>query len=165
MGQTKRLPKDERYRERCFPGGEDEVFQTSKAGFVPLPIVMRLLVKHLHNSELRVWMYLQSRTSKFFICYPTYGEIEHELVVGKGTISKAIRGLEKKGFIRSHNDRGVRRYLLRDPRLAAQSLCDQGTITEDELDEVNDLLAVLKQPLLQQPNKQKLVTMARQKRA
>lgn len=153
MAAKRRLEKDQRYRERCFPGVDQEVFKTER-GFVPLPIVSRKLLKHLENSELRVWLYLQTRASRWFICYPTYEEILQDTGLrSRGTISKAIRGLERKGFTRSHNDAGTRRYLLRDPRLAAQRLCELGEISEDELDDINDLLDALKLPVVEQPKR------------
>ena len=169
MAVPKRPDKDARYRDRCFPNAVKEIFdpRKPKGGFVPLPIVVRLLVRFLHDSELRVWMYLQTRASRYCICYPTYGEMLHELGIGsKGTISKAIHGLERKGFIRSYNDRGVRRYLIRDPRLAAETLCTRGDLTPDDLDVVNDLLEQLRQPLVPLPKKKaKVVAMPSRKRA
>jgi hypothetical protein len=38
----------------------------------------------------------------------------------KGTVSKAIRRLEKIGLIKLYNERGTRRCLLRDPRFAVK---------------------------------------------
>ncbi len=153
-----RQQRDERYRERCFPGAEQEVFDTSKGGFVPLPIITRKLSRYLSDAELRVWLYLQTRASRWFVCYPTYEEIMRETGIrSRGTISKAIRSLEKNGFIKSHNDDGVRRYLVRDPRLAAKQLAELGEITPEKLEDINDLLEQLKQPLVEQSRRQPVV--------
>ena len=153
MATKRRIEKDQRYRDKCFPGADHEVFKTER-GFVPLPIVSRKLLKHLKDSDLRVWLYLQTRASKGFICYPTYEDILQDTgLQSRGTISKAIHGLDRKGFVRSHNDGGTRRYLLRDPRLAAQRLCELAEISADELEEINDLLDALKLPIVEQPKR------------
>lgn len=147
-----RKPKDQRYRDRCFPNAQQEVIKTKTGGFVPLPIISRRLMKYLSNAELRVWLYLQTRASKFFICYPLYEEIMRETgLSSKGTISKAVRSLEKWGFITTRNDGGTRRYLIRDPRLAAQRMTELGDMSVDELEELNDLLEQLGQPIIEPP--------------
>ncbi len=150
--KQERTPRDLRYRDRCFPGAAEEVLEPKKGGFVPLPIITRKLLKHMTDAELRVWIYLQTRASQWFVCYPTYQEILSESGVrSKGTISKGVHGLERKGFIRSYNDRGVRRYLVRNPRLAAMKLFELGELAIEEFEEVNDLLEQLRQPILEQP--------------
>src|SRR5438128_8902587 len=147
-----RMRKDLRYRERCFPNAADEVFDPKKKGYVPLPIITRKLMRFLKDSEVRVWIYLQLRAGPEFICYPSYSDIVQESgVKSKGTVSKAVRVLEKKGFIRSYEDNGVRRYLIRDPRCAAERLCELGEMTEHELEEINDLRERFKQPLIRFP--------------
>ena len=149
-----RQHRDERYRQHCFPGAEQEVFETGKGGFVPLPIITRKLFRWLPGAELSVWLYLVTRASQWSICYPTFDEIMRDTGIrSKGTISKAIRSLEKKGFIQSHNDDGVRRYLVRDPRLAAKQLAELGEISPGQLEDINDLLEQLKQPTIEQPKK------------
>jgi hypothetical protein len=67
-------PKDLRYRRLYFPHAEGLVFETSRKGFVPLPIIMRKLMRHLSTPEFRVLVYLHLRVSKYGICYPTAEE-------------------------------------------------------------------------------------------
>jgi GNAT superfamily N-acetyltransferase len=55
------------------------VFDVAEKGFVPVPIILRKLIRHLTAPELRVLIYLQLRASRYGICYPTYDEIVHEL--------------------------------------------------------------------------------------
>ncbi len=55
------------------------VFDVAEKGFVPVPIILRKLIRHLSAPELRVLVYLQLRASRYGICYPTYDEIVHEL--------------------------------------------------------------------------------------
>src|SRR5216684_2336540 len=69
--QQQREPKDLRYRRACFKDADKLVFDTAKKGFVPLPIVMRKLLRHLSASEWRILTYLHLRCSRYGICYPT----------------------------------------------------------------------------------------------
>lgn len=150
MTTSKRPLPDERYRDRCFPGAEKEVFTTKGGGFAPLPLVSRELLRHLKGAELKVWLYFLTRGGPQSICYPTYEMIVREAgVKTKGTVSKAINRLEKIGLIRSHNDKGTRRYLLRDPRLAVERLFELNEITRDELEDANDLLMKIRRPLIE----------------
>ena len=75
----------------------------------------------------------------------------------KGTVTKAIHRLEKIGLIRTHNDSGTRRYLLRDPRLAVERLYELNEITHDELEDANDLLAKIRRPVIDPKPKPKAV--------
>jgi hypothetical protein len=143
--------KDERYRAKCFPGSELEVMTPKKGGYFPVATVSRKLLKYMKDSELRVWMYLQARAGKWFITYPTYEEIQLETGLSKGAVSKAVKGLELKGFIRSCNDVGTRRYLIRDPRLAMLRLRELDVMSPADFDDANYLLEVLKQPTVADP--------------
>lgn len=99
---TKRLHRDLRYRDKCFPGAAAEVFNPKNAGFAPLPYLSRELLRHLKDSELRVWVYMLTRAGEYSICYPTYEDLLAGTgVSSKGTISKAMHGLEKIGLILS----------------------------------------------------------------
>lgn len=150
MTTTKRPHPDQRYRDRCFPGAEKEVFTTKGGGFAPLPLISRELLRHLKGAELRVWIYFLTRGGPQSICYPTYENIVKEAgVKAKGTVTKAIHRLEKVGLIRSYSDGGARRYLLRDPRLAVERLFELNEITRDELEDANDLLAKIRRPLIE----------------
>ena len=138
---TKRPHKDQRYRDKCFPGAEKEVFMPKDGGYAPLPYISRELLRHLTGAQLKVWIYLLTRGGPQCICYPTYEDIMKGAgVETKGTVSKAMNRLEKIGLIRIYNDGGTRRYLIRDPRLAVAQLYQLGEITLDELEDANDLL-------------------------
>lgn len=152
MAEVK-LHKDERYRNKCFPGAESEVMKPKGGGYFPFATVSRKLLKHMKDSELRVWVYLQARAGKWFITYPTYEEVQAETGLSKGAVSKAIKGLELKGFIKSCNDVGTRRYLLRDARLAMLRLREMKLMSADDFDDANYLLEVLKQPKVTDPTK------------
>jgi DNA-binding MarR family transcriptional regulator len=144
-----RPPKDQRYRDKCFPGAEKEVFSPKEAGYAPLPYISRQLLRHLKGSELKVWIYLLTRGGQYSICYPSYEDIMRDTgVETKGTVSKAINRLVKVGLIGVHNDRGTRRYLLRDPRLAVKRLFELEEMSRDELEDANDLLERIGHPLI-----------------
>lgn len=152
--KSKRPHRDQRYRDKCFPGAEEEVFSPGDGGYAPLPYVSRELLRHLKGAELKVWVYLLTRGGPQSICYPTYEDIMRGAgVETKGTVSKAIHRLEKIGLIRTFNDRGTRRYLLRDPRLAVERLFELNEISRDELEDANDLLDRVGLPLIEpKPN-------------
>jgi len=148
--KSKRPPRDQRYRDRCFPGAEKEVFSPDLGGFAPLPYIARELLRHLKGAELRVWIYMLTRGGPQSICYPTYEEMMRGAgIETKGTVSKAINRLEKIGLVRVHNDGGTRRYLLRDPRLALARLFELKEISRDELEDANDLLEKINLPLIE----------------
>lgn len=148
--KSKRPHRDERYREKCFPGAGKEVFSPARGGFAPLPYVSRHLLRHLKGAELKVWIYMLTRGGPHCICYPTYEDIMRDSgIETKGTISKAVNRLEKIGLLSVYNDGGTRRYLLRDPRLAIKRLFELQEISPDELEDANDLLETMKLPLIE----------------
>ncbi len=148
--KSKRPHRDQRYRQKCFPGAEKEVFSPKAGGYAPLPYISREILRHLKGAELKVWVYLLTRGGPQSICYPTYEDIMRGAgVETKGTVSKAINRLEKIGLIRVFNDSGTRRYLLRDPRLAVERLFELKEITGDELEDANDLLERMGLPLIE----------------
>ena len=148
--KSKRPHRDQRYRDECFPDAAKEVFSPEEGGYAPLPYITRELLRHLKGAELKVWVYMLTRGGPHSICYPTYDEIMRGTgVETKGTVSKAINRLEKMGLIRVHNDRGTRRYLLRDPRLAVARLFELKEITRQELEDANDLLEMIGRPLIE----------------
>src|ERR1017187_865748 len=139
--KSKRPHRDQRYRDKCFPGAAKEVFSPGDGGYAPLPYISRELLRHLKGAELKVWIYMLTRGGPQSICYPTYEDIMQGTgVETKGTVSKAVNRLEKIGLIRVFNDKGTRRYLLRDPRLAISRLFELNEITEDEVEDANDVL-------------------------
>lgn len=164
--KSKRPHRDQRYRDKCFPGAEKEVFNPEDGGYAPLPYISRELLRHLKGAELKVWVYLLTRGGPQSICYPTYEDILRGTgLETKGTVSKAINRLEKIGLIRIHNDRGTRRYLLRDPRLAVERLYQLNEITGDELEDANDLLETLELPLIESKPKPVVVPLPVKKAA
>jgi DNA-binding MarR family transcriptional regulator len=147
--KPKRPHPDKRYRDRCFPDAEKEVFAPKGGGYAPLPYITRELLRHLKGAELKVWIYMLTRGGPQSICYPTYEDIMHGTgVETKGTVSKAINRLEKIGLIRTHHDRGTRRYLLRSPIFAVEKLFELKEINRDELEDANDLLDRMGLPII-----------------
>jgi DNA-binding MarR family transcriptional regulator len=158
--KNKRPHRDQRYRDKCFPDAQKEVFSPEDGGYAPLPYIARELLRHLKGAELKVWVYLLTRGGPQSICYPTYEDILRGTgLATKGTVSKAINRLEKIGLIRVHNDEGTRRYLLRDARLAVERLFELKEITRDQLEEANDLLETLKLSLIEPKTKAVVVRM------
>jgi hypothetical protein len=111
-----------------------------------MPIIMRKLMRHLSAPQLRVLIYLQTRCSRYFICYPTLEEIAHDLgMAGRRNLTPHLRDLEKKKFIATTTFAGKKFFLVHDPRVAAVHMVESGEIGEDELFEINQLLQDLKQ--------------------
>jgi len=54
--KDKRPHRDQRCRDKCFPGAESEVFSPKGGGYAPLPYISRELLRHLRGAELRVWI-------------------------------------------------------------------------------------------------------------
>jgi hypothetical protein len=142
-------PKDLRYRRQFFPNADELIFDTSRKGFVPLPIILRKALRHLTSPELRVLVYLQLRASRFGICYPTLDEIVHELgLTGKKNLLPHLKSLEEKKFISRHNAAGKTFFLVHDPRVGLLHLAAVGELSEQEAFEINELCADLNQPPL-----------------
>src|ERR1017187_3342093 len=132
-------PKDLRLRKQHFPKAEDLVFDR-KRGFVPVPIILRKLLRHISAPELRVLVYLQTRCSQHFICYPTLEEIAHDLGLnGRKNLTPHLKALEKKKFISTVTAAGKKLFLVHDPRVAIEHLVQTGKITPDELFDINEL--------------------------
>jgi hypothetical protein len=163
-------PRDLRLRNQHFPNAAELVFDTAKKGFVPLPIIMRKVMRHLSSPELRVLVYLQTRCSKYFICYPTLEEMAHDLrLAGRRNLTPHIKALEKKKFIATAHGGGKTFFLVLDPRVAVAHLVETHRMTEDELFEINEVLRDLKQePITAKPKPLepvKLVPMKKVKQA
>jgi hypothetical protein len=142
----KKTPKDLRYRRQFFPNVEGLVFDVGEKGFVPLPIILRKLIRHISAPELRVLMYLHLRASRYGICYPTYDEIVHELgLMGRKNLLPHLKSLEQKRFVATHTAAGKTFFLIYDPRVAIAHLLKTGGITEQQLFEINELYADLNQ--------------------
>ena len=143
-------PKDLRYRKLHFPDADDVTFNTARRGFVPLPILLRKLIRHLAAPELRVLVYLHLRASKFGICYPTQEEIAFELgLQGTKNLSPYIKSLEAKHLISTKTSMGRKFYLVHDPRIGLQHLANKGQLTSEELEEINHLCMDLGQEPIQ----------------
>jgi len=147
--RSKKQPKehrDLRLRKQYFPEADHLVFDTSKRGFVPLAIIMRKLLRYLSPPELRVLVYLQTRCSRYFICYPTLEEIAHDLeLAGRCNLTPHLKQLERKQFISTASGGGKKYFLVHDPRVAIHHLLSIGEITQAGLDEINDVLNDLNQ--------------------
>jgi len=143
---TAKEPKDLRYRNQYFPGAESVVFDTKRAGFVPLAIILRKILWFLTPPEVRVLVYLMARASKYGICYPTEEEIAHELgMKGRKNLTPHLRSLESKHFVKTHTASGKKFFLIHDPRIAIERLAQSGKLNDEHLFEINDLLEDLGQ--------------------
>jgi len=140
-----REPSDLRYRRQFFPDAERLVFNTERRGFVPFPIILRKLMRHLTPPELRVFIYLQLRASRYFICYPTLEEISYELGVNRKNLTPHLKSLEEKRLISTHTAAGKKYFLIHDPRIAIEHLAAQGKLKDEEIFEINDLYQDLHQ--------------------
>ena len=113
-----------------------------KRAFVPLPIITRKLLRHISPPELRVLVYLQTRCSQYFVCYPTLEEIAHDLgLQGRKNLTPHLKALEKKKFISTATAAGKKLFLVHDPRVAIEYLVGTGAISQDEFYEINEIRA------------------------
>lgn len=139
-------PRDLRLRKQYFPDAEKLVFDTAKKGFVPMPIIMRKLMRFLSPPEVRVLVYLQTRCSRYFICYPPLEEIAHDLgLSGRRNLTPHIKALEKKKFISTVTGGGKKYFLVHGPHVPITHLVESGKINQDALFEINEVLSDLKQ--------------------
>lgn len=149
---TKKQPKDPknlRYQKQHFPNADQLIFKPSGAGFVPLPIVLRKVLRHLTLAEVRLLVYLTARTDKHGICYPTLDEIVYELgLSGRRHLTAPLKGLEEKRFISTKTAGGKRFFLVHDPRVAIEHLAQAGALKPSELDEIDDLYETLGLPVV-----------------
>jgi len=144
-----REPRDLRLRNQYFPEAKNSVFDTGKKGFIPMPIIIRKLMRHLSASELRVLVYLQTRCSRYFICYPTLEEITYDLnLASRRNLTPHLKALEKKKFIATITAEGKKYFLVHDPRVAIIHLVESGEIDENELSEINRVFDDLKQSVI-----------------
>jgi hypothetical protein len=139
------------------------VFDKKKGGFVPLPILMRKVMRYLSPVELRVLVYLQTRCGPEMICFPTLDEIAHDLALtGTKNLTPHIRGLETKKFISMAVRAGKRVYLVHDPAVAIGYMVEEGKIPLPDLDDINELLHELgRDPISAIPKAQPKVTTIR----
>jgi hypothetical protein len=151
--EQQKEPRDLRLRKQYFPDAENLVFHTSRKGFVPLPIVMRKLMRHVSQAELRVLVYLQTRCSQYFICYPALEEIVHDLgLTSRRNLTPHLTALGKKRFISTETGAGKKFFLIHDPRVAIEHMVKSGDISDNELFEINELLRDLRQePIAAKP--------------
>ena len=139
-------PKELRYRKLYFPNADELAFNTTRKGFVPLPILLRKLMRHLSTPEFRVLVYLHLRAGRFGVCYPAPQEMVFELGLGSTkNLTPYLRSLEEKKLISSKEVLGRTYYLIHDPRVGLQHFADEGTISGEELDAVNELCSDLGQ--------------------
>jgi hypothetical protein len=144
-------PKDLRYRRLYFPNAELVVFDTARKGFVPLPIILRKVLRHLSAPEFRVLLYLYLRASKYGICYPTQEEMAFELgLLGTKNLGPYLKKLQAKRLISMKTAMGRRFYLVHDPRVCLMHLAKFGQLTKEELEEINQLYLDLGQPTIEE---------------
>jgi hypothetical protein len=137
-------PRDLRLRNQYFPDADKLIFDKTKKGFVPLPILMRKAMRYLSAVELRVLVYLQTRCSRHMICFPTLEEIAHDLdLAGRRNLTPHIKSLEKKKYISTATGGGKKFFLVHDPAIAIIHMVEDGTISPNELFEINELLGDL----------------------
>jgi hypothetical protein len=111
-----------------------------RKGFVPLPIILRKLMRHLTAPEFRVLVYLHLRASKFGICYPTQEEMAFELgLQGTKNLAPYVRKLEAKKLISTRTALGRKFYLIHDPRVCLLHMAQNGQLTNEEIDEIDHL--------------------------
>lgn len=145
-------PKDLRYRRQHFPKADEVAFDTARKGFVPLPILLRKLMRHLSAPEFRALVYLHLRASKYGICYPTQEEMAYELGLrGVKNLAPYLRQLESKRLISTKTSLGKKFYLVHDPRIGLQYLASLGQLPTEELEDINQLCADLGQATIQAP--------------
>jgi DNA-binding MarR family transcriptional regulator len=139
-------PRDVRLRNQYFKDAESVVFDTKGGGFVPLPILLRKLLRHLTAPELRLLVYLYTRSGKQQICYPTIDEVAGELDLNRKNLTRPLKELERKRLITTTRAGGKIYFLIHDPRVALEHLVNSGEIGEDELFLVNELCRDIKRP-------------------
>ena len=143
--QEQKEPKDLRYRREYFPNAEALVFNTDERGFIPLPIILRKIMRVLSAPEFRVLIYLSLRASRYFICYPTLEEIVHDLgLKSRRNLTPHLRSLEKKCFISTRTSAGKKYFLVHDPVIAIAHMVKSGELKKEDLFEINDLLEDLR---------------------
>jgi hypothetical protein len=147
--RTRRVPRDLRYRSQLFPGSDRLVFDTSEKGFVPVPIVLRKMLRFLSSPEVRLLLYLYLRCSRYGICYPSTDEIVHELgLTSKKNLVPHLASLEQKQFISIRTSGNKTFYLVHDPRVAIKHMLKSRLLQDEDLFEINDLYADLNQALI-----------------
>ncbi|MFL6446196.1 MAG: hypothetical protein ACJ746_00610 [Bryobacteraceae bacterium] len=134
-------------REIYFPGAGELVFNAKKAGFTPLPIIYRKLIRYLTDPEFKILTYLISRIGPEGMCYPPGDEMRYELNFKvKKNLDKHLNGLAANKFIeRASSEDGKLYFLVYDPRVPIQHLVSTGAISQKALVDINALLALLKQ--------------------
>jgi hypothetical protein len=145
-------PKELRYRKLYFPNADELAFDTKRKGFVPLPILLRKLMRHLTTPEFRILVYLHLRAGRYGVCFPPPQEMVFELGLGSTkNLTPYLRSLEEKQLISSKAALGKTYYLVHDPRIGLQYFANCGQIKGDELDSVNELCADLDQSPIEEP--------------
>ncbi len=141
---TTKGSRQERIRNDVFPGAEGDVFDTATKGFVPVPLEFRYLLRYLTAAETRVLLYLQLRTSKEGICFPTVDEVAHDLGMTPRHVRPHLHDLQEKGFLRMRARGGKTYFLLLDPAVIIRTLVAKNKIGSEELREINNLREDLK---------------------
>ena len=149
MTKKKKDPRNLRYQQQHFPDADKLIFKPAGAGFVPLPIIMRKVLRRLSLAEVRLLVYLMTRTDKHGICYPTLDDIVYELgLSGRKHLTAPLKGLEEKRFISTKTAAGKRFFLVHDPRVAIEHLAKAGVLNPADLDEIDELFETLGLPVV-----------------
>lgn len=135
-----KTPRDLRYRNKLFPDAEKKVFKTADGGFVPLPILFRKMLRYLSAAEVRIYLYLLTRVSRYGICYPPESEMAHEIGVSRKNITPHLNSLAEKKLISIRNSGGRNYYLVHDPRYALRAMAHAGALGENDLLSTNELI-------------------------
>lgn len=144
--QKSRMPRDLRYREQHFPGADQLVFNVSEKGFVPVPIILRKMLRFLTSPEVRLLLYLYLRSSRYGICYPSTEDMIHELgLTSKKNLLPHLSSLAEKKFISIRTSASRTFYLVHDPRVAIKHMLASGSLREEDIFEINDLYVDLNQ--------------------
>ena len=138
----------QRAQERHF--AEVKTFDTEQGGYVPLPIVFRVL---LGRFEPRKWMVLTAvmmRCSKEQVAWFSLDELCHDLEYrNKGKLRTHLKGLEDDGFLAHAVEGGTEYWCAVDPVVAVEGLLAKSAFPKERIPAINDLLEMVGRPPIQ----------------
>ena len=134
--------REERIRKRLFD--EARPYSTEKAGFVPLPIILRRCQFLFTARAWQVYCYALLRAGPAGVAWFTADEMAFDL--GFGTISKLrpyVAQLVEDGWLLEKSSKGRHYYLAPDPQLVIQKLHADGRINDERFEAIEELVDVL----------------------